>query len=253
MIESDLKVPAIIKADKIFTYLHYNERATQSKIAQDLNLPKATVSRLLKVLTELRYLYLENKKYSLGEKFYFFSNKYEKFSLLKNISYPYLKELSLKFKETFKISVLDDNVVRSIASVESSDVVKISVSENAIFPLHAGAASKLLICQMETVKLRKLLGDTLAKYTENTITDINKLEEELMRINIRKISYDNMEHSKSIKAVAVPIYNKKNKIIAALSCPCFPEEKLDEKFKIIVVDMKKMALKIEKRLIDFEK
>ena len=253
MIESDLKVPAILKADKIFTYLHYNERVTQSKIVKDLNLPKATVSRLLKILTELRYLHLENKKYSLGEKFYFFSNKYEKYSLLKNISYPYLKELSLKFKETFKISVLDDNLVRSIASVESSDVIKISVSENAIFPLHAGAASKLLICQMETNKLRKLLGETLSKYTENTITNHCKLEEELIKINIKKISYDNMEHSNSIKAVAVPIYNKKNRIIGALSCPCFPKENLDEKFKIMIVDMRKVALNIEKRLIDFEK
>lgn len=251
--ENDLKVPAILKADKIFTYLHYNEKATQSRISQDLDIPKATVSRLLRVLTELRYLHLEKKEYSLGEKFYYFSNRYEKYSLLKNVSYPYLKELSLKFKETFKVSVLDDNVVRSIASVESSDVPKISVSENALFPLHAGAASKLLICQLSKLKLTRLLESGLPKYTENTITDMKCLEEELLKINMRKISYDNMEHSNSIKAVAVPIYNKKNKIIAALSCPCFPEENLDKKFETIVIDMKKIALKIEKRIADFEK
>ena len=251
--ENDLKVPAILKADKIFTYLHYNEKATQSRISQDLDIPKATVSRLLRVLTELRYLHMEKKEYSLGEKFYYFSNRYEKYSLLKNVSYPYLKELSLKFKETFKISVLDENVVRSIASVESSDILKISVSENAIFPLHAGAASKLLICQLGSLKLRRLLESGLSKYTENTITDMKCLEEELLKINMKKISYDNMEHSNSIKAVAVPIYNKKNKIIAALSCPCFPEENLDKKFATIVIDMKKVALKIEKRISDFEK
>ena len=213
--ETEKKVPAIEKADKIFKYLYYKESATQADISKDLGIPKATTNRLLSVLTELKYLNLEGREYKIGEKFYFFSNKHERYTLIKNIAYPYLEELSLKFKETFKISVLDEDKIRSIGKVESSDFIKISVSENAIFPLHAGAASKLLICQLSEGRLNKLLEKTLPKYTENTITDREELKRELLKININKLSFDNMEHSVNIRAVAVPILDSKNRIVAA--------------------------------------
>lgn len=246
--EEKSKVPAIDKADKIFNYLYYKYSATQSSISKDLNLPKATVNRLLEVLTNLKYLNYQDKEYTLGEKFYFFSNRYEKYTLIKNITHPYLEELSLKFKETFKLNILEDDKIRTIAKVESSDLVKIPVSENAIFPLHAGAASKLLICQLSNTKLDKLLEKTLPKYTENTITDREELKKELIKINSRKISFDNMEHSEKIKAVAVPVLNKNNRIIAAMSCPCFSDRWNDERMAKIAKAMEKACTEIGKRL-----
>ena len=246
--EEKCKVPAVEKADKIFNYLYYNEAATQAEISRELEISKASVNRLLAVLLELKYLSFEDRKYSLGEKFYFFANKYERYTLIKNISRPYLEELSLKFKETFKLNILEDDKIRTIAKVESSDLVKIPVSENAIFPLHAGAASKLLICQLSNTKLDKLLEKTLPKYTENTITDREELKKELIKINIRKISFDNMEHSEKIKAVAVPVLNKNNRIIAAMSCPCFPERWNEERMGKIAKAMEKACSEIGKRL-----
>ena len=251
--EIEKKVPAIEKADKIFKYLYYKESATQADISKDLGIPKATTNRLLSVLTELKYLNLEGREYKIGEKFYFFSNKHERYTLIKNIAYPYLEELSLKFKETFKISVLDEDKIRSIGKVESSDFIKISVSENAIFPLHAGAASKLLICQLSESKLNKLLERTLPKYTENTITDREELKKELLKINIKKLSFDNMEHSVNIRAVAVPILDSKNRIVAAVSCPCFPDSLTDERALKIAESMRKSCEEISKRLEYFNK
>lgn len=242
------KVPAIEKVDKIFNYLYYKEAVTQAEIARELDISKASVNRILFTLLELKYLRIENKKYFLGEKFYFFSNKHQKYSLIKNISYSYLEELSLRFKETFKISILDENKIRTIAKVESSDYIKISISENAIYPLHAGAASKLLICQLSNIKLDKILGKILPKYTENTITNINELKEELIQINSKKISFDNKEHSEKIKAVAVPILNKNNRIIAAMSCPCFADEWSEEKIVKIIEQMQKSCNEIGKKI-----
>lgn len=246
--ENKCKVPAIEKADKIFNYLYSKERATQTEISKELNIPKASVNRILSVLLNLKYLEQEERYYSLGEKFYYFSNKQEKYTLIKNISRPYLEELSLKFKETFKISILDYDKIRTIVKVESSDLIKIPVSENAIFPLHAGAASKILICQLSDATLNKLLERTLPKYTENTIIDREELKKELIKINSKKIAFDNMEHSQNIKAVAVPILNKNNRIIAAMSCPSFPNMWSDEKMLKVAKAMEKACIEIGKRL-----
>lgn len=242
------KVPAIERADKIFNYIYFNDYATQTEISNELNIPKASTNRILSVLVKLKYLNLEEHYYFLGEKFYFFSTKREKYALIKNISLPYLEELSIKFKETFKISVLDNDKIRTIVKVESSDIVKIPVSENAIFPLHAGAASKLLICQLSNEKLDKLLENNLSKYTENTITDKEELKRLLIIINSKKIAFDNGEHSESIGAVAVPILDKHNKIIAAMSCPQFIENWTQEKNLKIINTMKKYCKEITKRL-----
>lgn len=249
---TDKKVPAIEKADKIFDYLYKKDKATQATIAKNLDIPKATANRLLAVLTDLNYLSFEDRFYSLGEKFRIFSNKKDKHILIKNIAHPYLEELSIKFKETFKLSVLDENVVRCIAKIQSGDLVKISVSENAIFPLHAGAASKILISQLSESKLNKLLTPVLPRYTENTITDREELKKELFKVNINKIAYDNMEHSEQIKAVAVPILNENNKVIAAISCPYFPESLTPERKKILSKELKKVASEISKRLAYFK-
>ncbi|MGL4654145.1 MAG: IclR family transcriptional regulator [Cetobacterium sp.] len=231
-------VPAIEKIDKIFNYLYLKERASQAEISRDLSIPKATTNRLLYTLVSTGYVSQSGKEYTLGNKFDYFSNKNENYNLIKNISYPYLEELSLKFKETFKVSVFDKNKIRVIASVESNDYYKITVPENAIFPLHAGAASKILICQLTEKKLNSLLPEILPKYTENTITNRDLLKKELFKVNIKKIAFDNMEHSNSISAVATPIYDKNNKIIAALSCPFFSKDSDDARINEIITAMK---------------
>ncbi|MBC2857136.1 IclR family transcriptional regulator [Cetobacterium sp. 2A] len=241
-------VPAMDKADKIFMYLYKKNSSNQSDIARELDIPKATASRLLSSLVELNYLTINNKEYSLGNKFDYFSDKKEKYSLVKNIALPYLEELSLRFKETFKISILDKDKIRAIASVESSDFHKISVTDNSIFPLHAGAASKLLICQMDDKKLNRLLPEQLPKYTENTIINREELKKELFKINIKKISFDNNEHSKDICAVATPIMDKSNTIIAAISCPYFSPMWSLEKIEEVTKEMFKACNEITKRL-----
>lgn len=73
-IVADKNVPAIEKADKIFNYLYKNEKATQTTIANELELSKATVNRLLFVLVKLEYLNFKDNFYSLGNKFSIFSN-----------------------------------------------------------------------------------------------------------------------------------------------------------------------------------
>ncbi|MGL5089192.1 MAG: IclR family transcriptional regulator [Cetobacterium sp.] len=237
-------VPAIEKIDKIFNYLYSNEKATQIEISNELSIPKATTNRLLYTLVSIGYIEQIGKEYRLGNKFEYFSTVHENFTIIKNISYPYLENLSLNFKETFKVSVFDKNKIKVVASVESNDYYKITVSENAIFPLHAGAASKMLICQLTEKKINSLLPENLPKYTENTIKTREELKKELFKINIKKIAFDNMEHSLSISAVAIPIYKKNNTIIAALSCPFFSSNFNKDNINEIIIAMKQAAKNI---------
>lgn len=247
-------VPAIDKMDKILLYIYENKEVTQIEIVKNLHISKATTFRILNTLVDLEYLSIHNKKYSLGNKFFLFlkNNTIDNYSLLKEIAYPYLERLSLEFKETFKLSILDNDKVRTLCLVESSDLNKVSFSDKAIYPVHAGAASKLLICQLPEYKLKILLDKKLPKYTENTITDPQILRKELNKIRYSKIAFDNMEHSENIKAVAIPIMNKNNRIIAAISCPCFSDKLNEKKSEEISQKMKIYAEKIKEKLFLIE-
>lgn len=243
-------VPAIEKMDRILLYVYLNKEISQIDIVKNLNISKASTFRILNTLVELGYLSIINKKYVLGEKFFLFlkNDSSDNYNTLKEITYPYLEKLSLKFKETFKLSILDNDKIRTLCLVESSDLNKVSFSDKAIYPIHAGAASKLLICQLPEYKLKTLINNELPKYTENTITDPEILRKELYKIRYSHISFDNMEHSKNIKAVAIPILNAENKIIAAISCPCFSDKLDEERAKEIAKEMKKYAKIIKEKI-----
>ena len=234
-------VPALEKMDKILIYIYFNKEVSQIEIVKNLNISKATAFRILHTLVELNYLSITNKKYSLGDKFYLFlkNDNKDNYNILKEIAYPYLEKLSLEFKETFKLSILDNDKVRTLCLVESSDLNKVSFSDKAIYPIHAGAASKLLICQLPEYKLKRLIDNGLPKYTENTIVDPQLLRKELNKIRYSRISYDNME---------IPILDKNNRIVAAISCPCFSDKLDEERGNEIAKEMKKYAEKIREKL-----
>ena len=62
-----------------------------------------------------------------------------------------------------------------------------------------------------------------------------------------------MEHSVNIRAVAVPILDSRNRIVAAVSCPCFPDSLTDERALKIAESMRKSCEEISKRLEYFNK
>ena len=64
------------------------------------------------------------------------------------------------------------------------------------------------------------------------------------KVNVKKIAFDNMEHSNTISAVAIPIYDKNNKLIAALSCPFFSNNTNEHHISEIVIAMKDISEKI---------
>ena len=57
----------------------------------------------------------------------------------------------------------------------------------------------------------------MAALTPNTLTDINELDVELERINVRNVSIDNEEFVLGITCIAVPIFDDKQNCIAAIA------------------------------------
>ena len=136
------------------------------------------------------------------------------------LSRPHLEALAEKTGEGCKVSILDGNAILVVAAVQGTREYALTVVPGQHQPLHAGAASKMLIAHIPKDELDALLGEgDLIRYSAKTITDRKRLAAELARIRREGWSEDRGEYSPSILAYAAPIRDRNGKVVAALSVP----------------------------------
>ena len=85
------------------------------------------------------------------------------------------------------------------------------------FPLHAGAASKVLLAGMDPAAQSAVLRGPLPRHTELTVVDPAALEAELARIAAEGWAEDRGEHSRSVCALAAPVKDPAGRVVATVS------------------------------------
>ena len=237
-------VPAIAKADAIFSYLEQSKDGAYLKeISSDLRIPKSTAHRILSTLISLHYVELEpySSKYTLGPKFLAIARTVEKRISLNQIALPHMNSLSLEIMETVKLSILRDDKVYVIASVESPRKMKITVESGTVFAPHIGAAGKLLLAYCDKPERDRIISRPLERLTQNTITDTEKLAYLLGEIRKDGFARDREEETVGISALAFPIMDAAGHIAGAVSVPYITalrkEEELFEHIKACAKDI----------------
>ena len=210
MNEKNSDVPAIDKMNQIFDLLALeNKGLSQTAICNHLNLPKATVSRLINTLHSMGYLEQESKAglYSLGAKLLTLGNIVDKRLNLNTIAAPILEKVSESLNEMVKLSIIRGDVIYPLVNIESKKAMRITLDSGAVFHPYIGAAGKLLMALTEDGKeyQKKIRDVKLEKYTKSTITDHGILEETLEKIRELGYSWDNQEESSGIYAIAAPV------------------------------------------------
>jgi len=227
MIEKNGDVPAINKMNQIFDLLALEPKGlSQSTISSLLDLPKATVSRLINTLHGMGYLEQENKAglYTLGAKLLTLGNIVNKRLNLNTIATPIMERLCNSLNEMVKLSIMRGNIIYPLVSIESKKAIRITLDSGTVYPPYIGAAGKLLLSLTDEGKeyYNTILPNvSMVKYTKNTIVDMNTLDEAISEIKTLGYATDNQEESVGIYAVAAPIYNSTGQVIGALSIPFF--------------------------------
>ncbi len=237
MIEKSSDVPAINKLNLIFDLLASEHRGlSQAAICTKLNLPKATVSRLINTLHGMGYLEQDSKEgtYSLGAKLLMLGNIVNQRLNLNTISKPYLEKLSDSISEMVKLSIIRGDLIYPIITIESKKSIRITLDSGTVFPPYIGAAGKVLLSLSsagQEYKKNVLPFTELKKYTENTVSDLKELYSLLDQIVLDGYSCDKEEESTGIFAIAAPIYDSNSQVIAAVSIPFFGDyEKKKSKY-----------------------
>jgi len=191
-----------------------------SELAALLNVPKPTMHRIVRQLDTEGLLQREPNRrvYGPGPRLLSFALGAIQSSMRSAPRHAVLEALSANVGETCNLGTLAGNAVLYIDRVEASWPFGLRFETGSRVPLHCTSVGKLLL-SVQPRRRRDDLTRTvpLARYTENTITDPEKLAAELEQIRGRGYSVDNQEFLAGVVCLAVPIRDSKGTICAGLA------------------------------------
>jgi len=221
-VESQPGVPALDRACEILSELeHWPEGLTVRQLVEHTGLARATVYRTVRSLVDNKLLrQLPDGGYVLGPRLIALATRVPMAGEWINLAAqlrPSLRKLRDTLGESSKISILCDDQALCIAWAPGLTLGALSGIEGQTFPLHAGAASKVLLSHASPTLREEVLRGPLERYTETTITERAVLEAELEEVRRNGFAVDRCEFDPHVRAVAAPIAMEGQPAAGALS------------------------------------
>jgi DNA-binding IclR family transcriptional regulator len=201
-------------------------------IAKSLAMPQSTLLRFLNTFIDFGYVgqepetscyYLTLKLAELGSRAggnYPFRNSLSK----------YVKQAAAAFNESASLCVEQNMQMVYIVTEEGpSRMLRTLHRIGHIAPMHATGVGKLHLLNYsdsQLLELEKKFG--FPRYTSHTITDMEGLKKEIAQARKNGYAMDNEECEDGVRCIAVPVWDFRNRIAAAISVSA-PVTRMDKK------------------------
>ncbi len=217
-------IPAIDRMMEILAQLErHDDGVNISDLTRALHLPRTTIYRTLNTLQHHDMVRRDSAgAYHLGRRLLALSARVTSRASeidLTALVQPHLERVAAELGEATKLSVLDHAGILVLAAAKGRRDYALTVAPGQRMPLHAGAASKLLLAHIPEPDLAQWLARPMVAFTPRTITDPKRLRAELARIRRQGWAQDRGENAPSILAFAAPVFARDGRMIAALSIP----------------------------------
>jgi DNA-binding IclR family transcriptional regulator len=185
-----------------------------------LGIPKPTAHRIVRMLESEGLLQREpgSRRFVPGVRLVRLGLDIVAASMQRAPRHAILEALSQEIGETCNFGVMADSHVVYLDRVESEWPFGLRFETGSRVPLHCTSMGKLFLSMLPAPRRASLIRSiSLYRYTENTITDADKLEAELEKIRASEISTDNQEFLAGVVCVAVPVRAPSGLPVAALA------------------------------------
>jgi IclR family transcriptional regulator, pca regulon regulatory protein len=177
------------------------------------NIPRSSVFRLLRTLSELNYLRYnrENKKYSLGARVLSLGFSVLQSMEIREITRPYLEKLSREFNKSVNLLMLDRLRMVFIERIRVPGVRDFHISIGSTVPVYNTAAGKVVLAYLPQDKVAGII-EGIKKDPQGRRhigRDGKDLLQALKEVRRDAFAIYNEEASKGMRAIAVPIFSSK--------------------------------------------
>ena len=219
------------------------------EIEEVLELNKVTVHRLLATLENRGFIERMGNAYVIGLKLVELSSMKLSNVELKTEASPYLRELVSRLGLPVQMAILEGTEAVFIDKIESRNSFRMYSQIGKRIPLYASGVGKVLLLQKSDEEIRKKLeGVEFTAFTSKTLTSVEEILKAISVAREKGYAIDDEEHEEGIFCVAAPIYDYRDKIIAAISVGGIEEAFVKETNTDQIELIKETARKISKRL-----
>lgn len=193
---------------------------TPSALKDSLNLPKPTLHRLFHTAEEAGFLQrdIDGRSYGPGPRLRRLSVNTLSSQRMRMVRLTILRRVAEEIGETCNIATPDRDGMIYLDRVETHWPLRIQLPIGSQVPFHCTASGKMYLSSLRTSYLERFLNNLpLDGYVSGTITDRDALKTELEITRKRGFSTDAEEFMEGMTAVAVPIRDAQNRLVATLS------------------------------------
>jgi len=212
-------VQSVLKALGILEVICRGRNCGVRELSEKTGINRSTVNRLVVTLERAGYVEQEKDrgKYRASLRLFELGNAVIQHLDIYEQAYPIMQSLSEKTEETINLAILDGNQVLYVLKIDSPHMLKSSASIGSRSPVYCNASGKVILAYLPEDKRRDFLPEEFYLFTPNTLKNVTELNAELSRVRVNGFAVDNEEWSLNSKALAAPVRNHDQKIIAALT------------------------------------
>lgn len=247
------QVSSILRALQILECFMDNETEwTLKALVDQLGLPTTTVFRQVSTLTDRRYLEQDpvRKSYRVGPRLMLLASSILGQSDLRQVARPELERLSDTVQETINLSVLLEHDIFYLDKVETHRSIVCNTRVGSRAPAYATSCGKIMLADLSEARVDEYcrwMADNACPLTENTITDPERLREELVRARLDGYAMDNGEIEAGLICVAAPVCDMNRRVVAAVSVSG-PDYRMQEDQEVMIREVRKTAGNISRLL-----
>jgi len=211
-------VPAVEQMLDIVEHLAQNHRGYGlTELARKLDITTNSVFRILRCLTARGYVEADEAGgYRLGTKFFTLGMQLSARFDLRRRARPHLERLCEASGETVQIYVLQEDHAMVLDCVTPATSSFIQVLPGSRMAIYASAFSKVVLAFLPEDEARRHLPRTMKALTPRTVTDREKLFEELARIRTTGLAYDREGYMLGIFCIGAPVFNVNGEPVAGV-------------------------------------
>lgn len=189
------------------------------ELARRVNLHKSTVYRLLQTLGKRGYVTQDaDGRYRLGLRIVGLSSALLDSLDLREEARPYLQQLLAQTNEVVHLVVMEQGEMVYIEKLEGTQTVRMHSLVGKRVPAHCTGVGKAILAYLPSDEVEHILQEKgMPAHTPKTITDLPAMLDELARVRAQGYAIDNEENEEGIICIAAPIYDYRNRVIAAIS------------------------------------
>jgi len=214
MIQSVARAVGIIHA-----FTPAEPRLSLAEISGRVGLPKTTTHNLLSTLHSLGLVEkTDDGRYALGKALVSLSQSVRVTVEFRDRAAPLLRDLADISRESVYLAVQDGDRLLYIYAIESPRrlLARTAVGDHAL--LHCTSVGKAILACLPDNQVEGILQRSgLPAFTEATITDRQRLWEELALTRSRGYAVDRGEHEKATYCVGAAIRDQANRVVGSCS------------------------------------